>query len=119
MAKPLRLLLFAHKRGELVILQPVHWLAEVAAVLARISPITVQDDMTDLQSLQITVADTPAIWQIACALSVSLNHHLFDTPYHAVAPSTPETTLVTADRRYYEKAASKGAIVLLNPENSV
>ncbi len=107
-------LLFAHKRDEVVILQPLHWLAEVAAVLARISPDTVQDDMVDLQALQLSIADTPAIWQIACELAITLNHHLFDTLYHAVALCTPETRLVTADRRYYEKAASKGGIVLLS-----
>lgn len=107
-------LLFAHKRDEVVISQPLHWLAEVAAVLARISPDTVQDDMVDLQALQLSIADTPAIWQIACELAISLNHHLFDTLYHAVALCTPETRLVTADRRYYEKAAGKGAIVLLS-----
>jgi predicted nucleic acid-binding protein len=30
-------LLFTYKRGTVNILQPVHWLAEVAAVLARIT----------------------------------------------------------------------------------
>jgi hypothetical protein len=32
-------------RGELQILQPIHWLAEVAAVLARLSPQTAADDV--------------------------------------------------------------------------
>ena len=107
-------LLFAYKRDELAISQPVHWLAEVAAVLARLSPDTLQDDMTDLHALELPLADNSAIWQVACSLVISLNHHLFDTLYHAVALCTLGTQLVTADRHYYEKATSKGAIVLLN-----
>jgi len=107
-------LLFAFKQEQIHLIQPVHWLAEVAAVLARLSPPTAQAKIEALRAFEIPLADIPAIWQTACELAISLNHHLFDTLYHAVALCTPETQLVTADRRYYEKAASKGAIVLLN-----
>lgn len=106
-------LLRAYKNEEITLLQPVHWLAEVAAMQARLSPATLRDDMADLQALQLAVADTPAIWQSACELAVSLDLPLFDTLYHAVALCTPETRLVTADAGCYEKAANKGAIVLL------
>lgn len=107
-------LLFAYKHEQIRLVQPMHWLAEVAAVLARVSQPTAQAKIEALLDFEIPLADTPAIWQTACELAVSLNHHLFDTLYHAVALCTTETRLVTADRRYYEKAASKGAIVLLN-----
>ena len=50
----------------------------------------------------------------ACDLAIRLNHHVFDTLYHAVALLTSETTLVTADRRYFDKAQSSGRILLLS-----
>jgi hypothetical protein len=46
-------------------------------------------------------------------LAIRLNHHVFDTLYHAVALSVPQTTLVTADETYYRKAQAFGAIRLL------
>jgi predicted nucleic acid-binding protein len=49
----------------------------------------------------------------ACDLSNSLKQHLFDTLYHAVALTEPDTIFVTADDRYYRKAASAGKIVRL------
>ncbi len=107
-------LLFAYKHGEIALIQPVHWMAEVAAVLARLTPATLRDDIEDLQSFQIPIADSPIIWQTAGELAVSLNHHLFDTLYHAVALCTPNARLVTADRRYYAEAAPRGRIVLLD-----
>jgi hypothetical protein len=42
-----------------------------------------------------------------------LNHHLFDTLYHAVGLQAPNATLITADERYYRKAEPLGHIVLL------
>jgi predicted nucleic acid-binding protein len=61
--------------------------------------------------LELEVADTLAIYQRAGSLAVTLNHHLFDTLYHAVALETPEATFVTADDRYLDKARSLGRIV--------
>ena len=46
-------------------------------------------------------------------LAVTLNHHLFDTLYHATALSQPNAALVTADERYFSKAAALGQIVRL------
>jgi predicted nucleic acid-binding protein len=46
-------------------------------------------------------------------LSIQLNHHLFDTLYHALALSVPGAILVTADRRYYDKARTVGQIAWL------
>lgn len=38
---------------------------------------------------------------------------LFDTLYHAVALHAPETTLITADPRYFDKAEAVGQIARL------
>lgn len=51
-------------------------------------------------------------YQRAIELSSRLNHHLFDTLYHAVALEE-NATLITADRRYYDKAKVLGGIILL------
>jgi predicted nucleic acid-binding protein len=58
------------------------------------------------------VSDGPEILQRACRLSIELNHHLFDTLYHAVALHT-DSVLVTADAQYLNKAAKLGNIVSL------
>jgi len=52
--------------------------------------------------------------ETAIDLSIRLGHHLFDTLYHAVAFRSPDTTLLTADRRYFDKARDEGRIVLLS-----
>lgn len=51
--------------------------------------------------------------QRACRLSIELNHHLFDTLYHAVALETADTVLVTADWHYLDKARHLGRIISL------
>jgi predicted nucleic acid-binding protein len=48
----------------------------------------------------------------AADLSISLNHHLFDTLYHAVALEQ-DAALVTADEAYFAKARHLGSIELL------
>ena len=63
--------------------------------------------------MRIPVLATPEIYVIASKLAVSLDQHLFDTLYHAVALVSPDCTLVTADERYYDKALKEGSIVLL------
>ena len=102
------------REGWVSLLQPPHWLAEVAAVLTRLSPKTVDDDVTDLHALRLLVLDTPEVYLTACELARSVDHHLFDTLYHAVALETADAMLVTADERYYKKAAGRGSIVLLS-----
>ncbi len=46
-------------------------------------------------------------------MAVRLEHHLFDTLYHAVALNEPDAMLITADVRYYNKAKGIGRIALL------
>mgnify|MGYP001811251789 CR=1 FL=1 len=50
--------------------------------------------------------------QTTIDLAIRLNHHLFDTLYHAVALHTSRAVLITADRRYFTKAEPIGHIVL-------
>lgn len=101
------------KAGRLRVHQPPHWLAEVAAVLVRLSPDTAAADLADLYAMDLPVEDGPEVYLLACELSRALNHHLFDALYHAVALVLPDTVLVTSDARYYRKAQQQGAITLL------
>jgi len=93
--------------------QPAHWLLEVGAVLSRISPATAEDDLTMLQALDIPTEDNPIVLRRACRLAIDLRQHLFDTVYHAIALETPDTTLVTADDKYWRAANALGQVVRL------
>lgn len=99
--------------GQTRVLQPVHWLAEVGAVLARLSPDTAEEDVTDLSLLELPIRDDAEVMRRAARLAVDLDHPLFDTLYHAVALETPGATLVTADERYLQKAKGQGQIAAL------
>jgi hypothetical protein len=46
-------------RGDMPALQPMHWLTEVGAVLARESPETAADDVTMLNALELAANDDP------------------------------------------------------------
>jgi predicted nucleic acid-binding protein len=47
--------------GELEILQPVHWLAEVAAVAARLSPSTAVRDVELMAAFEFPATDDPNV----------------------------------------------------------
>lgn len=79
----------------------------------RIAPDRAQQNMNDLAALDITWATPTVAYARAIDLACQLNHHLFDTLYHAVALSVPGAVLVTADRRYFAKAQHLGQIVWL------
>lgn len=100
-------------KGQRAAVQPVHWLAEVAGVMSRLSPKTAEKDVAMLQALNLIVAEDPAILPRACRLAIRLKHHVFDTLYHAVALET-EATLITADNVYLDKARSLGHITGLD-----
>lgn len=106
-------LLDGFRKGKLALLQPPHWLAEVAAVVSRQSPSTASEYIDALYALRIPVADTRELYAVACGLAAVTGQHVFDTLYHAVALTTPEHMLVTADERYYRKARQVGSITLL------
>ena len=57
--------------------------------------------------------EEPAIYATAVSLAIRLEHHLFDTRYHATALHIPDAVFVTADGRYFEKASEIQPIELL------
>ena len=99
--------------GRVQMVQPPHFLAEVAAVLARELPATAGEDLVHLQTVEWEVAEQPWVYATAIDLSIRLRHHVFDTLYHATALHREGATLVTADESYYEKAQGEGGIVRL------
>jgi predicted nucleic acid-binding protein len=99
--------------GELEILQPVHWLIEVAAVAARLTPQTAVQDVELLSAMQLPTSDDPGVLPRATRLAIETDHHLFDTLYHAVALEHDDAVLVTADDRYLRKAKRYGMIAAL------
>jgi predicted nucleic acid-binding protein len=101
-------------KGSETVLQPPHWLVEVGAVLARVSPATAADDVVMLRALEFRVTDDPAMLRRACEMAVALKQHLFDTLYHAVALETPGAVLITADDRYFRAARTISGIVNLS-----
>jgi len=101
------------KAEQVTLVQPAHWLAEVAAVLTRLSPATALDDIADLHAMDFPIVQSAHVYLTACRLLRALGDHLFDTLYHAVALSVDGAVLVTADERYYTKASRRGSVVLL------
>ncbi|MEW5887463.1 MAG: type II toxin-antitoxin system VapC family toxin [Pseudomonadota bacterium] len=99
--------------GSLTAVQPPHWQAEVAAVLARLRPATAAEDLADLRVMGIPTGESTEIYRTGLTLAVQLNHHLFDTLYHAVALHMADGLLVTADERYFRKARALGRIARL------
>jgi predicted nucleic acid-binding protein len=94
------------------LLQPPIWHCEVASVLARILPRQAQEMTGELLRLRADFDDSPSTLMRATALSSQLDHHLFDTIYHAIAIQH-RITLITADAHYYRKAQALGHIALL------
>jgi hypothetical protein len=99
--------------GRLEILQPAHWLAEVAAVGARLTPQTAVRDVEMLAAVQFPTADDPNVMRRATTLAIETDHHLFETRYHAVALEHEDALLVTTDDRYYLMAERHGSITAL------
>lgn len=96
--------------GELQIIEPAHWLVEVGAVLARLSPATALEDVEMLAALEFPVADSPQVMRRAVSLAIDTGQHVFDTLYHAVALEH-DALLITADERYRARSESKGQIL--------
>ena len=101
------------KESRLGIVQPPHWLAEAAAVIARLDPGRARQAVSLLYALELPVMTDVEVYQKACDLSASLAQHVFDTLYHAVALHESGTMLVTPDERYYRQAHRIGRIVRL------
>jgi predicted nucleic acid-binding protein len=91
---------------------PPHWMIEIVSVLARKEPDLISSAIVLLTELNPTVLSTPDVLSRGADIAKALDHHLFDTLYHAVALEVG-ATLVTADDRYYGKAKALGAIMPL------
>ena len=72
-----------------------------------------EDDLLDLLNIECSTIETAQTYARALDLSIRYRHHLFDTLYHAVALEVQDARLITADRRYYDRAGGEGRIVLL------
>jgi predicted nucleic acid-binding protein len=99
--------------GSISLVQPPHFVAEVAAVLARLKPNSAARDLAFLLDIEWRTLETPQLYATALDLAMRHKQHVFDTLYHAVALRTPGATLVTADERYHAKAQVEGGIALL------
>lgn len=106
-------LLSALQNGNIQVIQPPHWEAEIAAVLARLSPDTAVPKLLALRALIVKRLDHTGIYATALDLAIQLKHHLFDTLYHATALHIPGAVYITADLRYYDKAKHLGHIISL------
>ena len=95
--------------------EPPHALAEIAAVLSRVFDEEGAkrrfDEVARIFASGLTIPAHSACFR-AIEISSRLDHHLFDTLYHAVAMESGGV-LVTADEGYFRKAEKLGAILLL------
>lgn len=101
------------EKADITIIQPLHWQAETVAVLTRLRPEITDKAIILLDALELPVLDNMEVYQQASQLGKDLNHHLFDTLYHAVALLS-DAVFMTDDRKYYSKAQTKGNIQLLS-----
>lgn len=95
------------------LIQPPHWLAEVTAVLARLQPDLTDDAIDLLDAMEIPNRAESSVYKLASRLAIELNHHLFDTLYHALALQE-SATLITADHHYFRKSLNHGSICMLS-----
>ena len=105
-------LLIGVGKNSIELIQPPHWMAEVTAVLSRLQPDLADDAIDLLDAMEIPTTEDSNLYKLASHLAAGLNHHLFDTLYHALAIQE-KATLVTADLRYYRKSKQHGSICLL------
>ncbi|HKH49343.1 MAG TPA: type II toxin-antitoxin system VapC family toxin [Thermoanaerobaculia bacterium] len=100
------------KAGQVIVEQPPHWLTEVAAVITRLRPEIAETAIDLLDAMELPVTDDAMSLKKASQLSRELNHHLFDTLYHALAFERG-LTLITADDHYLRKASHLGQMISL------
>jgi predicted nucleic acid-binding protein len=105
-------LLQAIRTRQVEAVEPLHWTIEILAVILRMRPRRVDFVLGLLAALPFSAASGLSCHRRAADLATRLNHHLFDTLYHAVALEE-HATLVTADEAYFNKAKTLGGIVSL------
>ena len=81
-------------------------------MLSRLQPHLVDEAIDLLDVMQIPTVSDGNVYKLASHLAFELNHHLFDTLYHALAIHE-KAILVTADQRYFRKSKQRGSICLL------
>lgn len=101
------------REARIEVLQPSHWLTEVAAVVTRLRPEAAEPAIDLLDALELPTAGDVATLKRASRIAVELNHHLFDAFYHAVA-FEHDGCLVTADDHYFRKAVRLGRLLPLH-----
>ena len=99
-------------KNNIELIQPPHWMAEVTAVLARLQPGMTDDAIDLLDAMEIPTSAESNVYKLASHLATELNHHLFDTLYHALALHE-NAMLITADHRYFRKSINHGSICML------
>jgi predicted nucleic acid-binding protein len=102
-------LLAGIRNGDVELIEPVHWLAEVAAVVVRLRPTVAKPALALVAALDFDINGDRETYELAFELAIRLRHHLFDTLYHAVAIRLG-AELVTADLAYHRKAKRLGSI---------
>jgi predicted nucleic acid-binding protein len=100
------------KNGAIDLIQPDHWIIEVAQVTVLKAPGRAKELMAGLRALPFQSIDGADILDRAMELSARLKHHLFDVIYHAIALEHG-AVFVTADDRYFAKAFRLGRIEML------
>jgi predicted nucleic acid-binding protein len=106
-------LLRAFEAGRVAIVQPPHWIAEVAAVVVRLRPEFASQAVGYLCALEVPVSEDLDIYLTAVRLARESRQHVFDTLYHATALHTPGALLVTADGRYHRGARTRRGMAML------
>ena len=106
-------ILHAVHAGRLSVVEPPHWLAEVAAVALRLAPDRSAEVVALMHAMEFPVLDELEVYLEAARLSAESGQHVFDTLYHAVALRRRGASLVTADERYYRNARRAGRVLLL------
>ena len=96
--------------GRVRMVQPPHFLAEVAAILTRVQPDTAEEDLLYLQLVVWEEVALPWIYTTAVELAIRLQLHPLDTLYHATALHSDGAVMVTADDTYFDKARGEGRI---------
>jgi len=97
------------RAGTIQALEPPHWVAEILATIVRARPQRVAITLGILATLTFREIVAPESYRRAADIAIRLNHHVFDTLYHAVALEEG-AMLVTADEVYFGKAQSLGGI---------
>lgn len=82
-------------------------------VLTRLAPKQSIRMLQTFLAMELPMTTAWDVYEQACRLAVNLNHHLFDTLYHAVALQSSDTLFITAETQYFRKAAKLGRIIEL------